>query len=175
MKKIISLFLRNEDHFVRNELTPGAEWVQGGAGVATRKLDGTCCLVKDGKLYKRYDAKKTAPEGFIPAQEPKDGHWPGWVPITLNDYWHKAAWDLLTERIEGATLELIGPKVQSNPEKAPFHMLQYHHLAEVFPDCPRDFDAIKAWLADKDMEGVVWHHPDGRMIKIKKRDFGLKR
>lgn len=25
------------------------------------------------------------------------------------------------------------------------------------------------------VEGVVWHHPDGRMVKIKTRDFGLTR
>jgi hypothetical protein len=24
------------------------------------------------------------------------------------------------------------------------------------------------------MEGVVWYHEDGRMVKIKRRDFGLK-
>ena len=24
-----------------------------------------------------------------------------------------------------------------------------------------------------DIEGIVWHHPDGRMAKIKRRDFGL--
>jgi hypothetical protein len=26
----------------------------------------------------------------------------------------------------------------------------------------------------KDIEGIVWHHPDGRMVKIKKKDFGYK-
>lgn len=27
------------------------------------------------------------------------------------------------------------------------------------------------WLADEGVEGVVWHHPDGRMAKLKGRDF----
>ena len=60
MKKIISLFMRNydSDRLVRNEVTPGAEWVIEGEGKATRKYDGTCCLIKNNKLYKRYDAKK---------------------------------------------------------------------------------------------------------------------
>jgi hypothetical protein len=40
---------------------------------------------------------------------------------------------------------------------------------------PRDFDGLRTWLAGKDIEGIVWHHPDGRMAKIKLRDFGLKR
>jgi len=25
------------------------------------------------------------------------------------------------------------------------------------------------------MEGIVWHHPDGRMVKIKGVDFGINR
>ena len=25
----------------------------------------------------------------------------------------------------------------------------------------------------RNIEGIVWHHPDGRMVKIKARDFGL--
>ena len=52
MKKIISLFQRNYDgdRLVRNEVVPGAEWVQNGEGVATRKYDGTCCMIKGGEF-----------------------------------------------------------------------------------------------------------------------------
>lgn len=59
MKKIVSLFKRDYEmtRLVYNELVPGAEWVQDGEGIPTVKIDGTSCLVKDGKLYKRYDAK----------------------------------------------------------------------------------------------------------------------
>ena len=71
MEKIISLFQRNyeTDRRVRNEVVPGAEWVLAGEGVATRKFDGTCCMIKDGVLWKRFDAKrgKTPPDGFMPA------------------------------------------------------------------------------------------------------------
>jgi hypothetical protein len=58
VQKIVSLFQRNYDgdRLVRDEVTPGAEWVVAGEGVATRKFDGTCCCVRDGRLYKRYDA-----------------------------------------------------------------------------------------------------------------------
>lgn len=69
--------------------------------------------------------------------------------------------------------ELCGPKVQGNAEKFERHVL-IPHGREVL-DAPRTYDELKAWLADKDIEGIVWHHPDGRMVKIKKRDFGLKR
>jgi hypothetical protein len=72
MRKIISLFQRNYDgdHLVRDEVVPGAEWVIAGEGVATRKFDGTCCMIRGGRLYKRYDAKrgKTAPPDFGPCR-----------------------------------------------------------------------------------------------------------
>ena len=41
-----------------DEIMPGMEWVLAGKGLATVKIDGTCCAVLDGKFYKRYDAKK---------------------------------------------------------------------------------------------------------------------
>lgn len=55
------------------------------------------------------------------------------------------------------------------------HYLLPHSGAAIFPDAPRDFHALEMWLAGRDIEGLVFHHPDGRMAKIKLRDFGLKR
>ena len=71
MKKIPSLFKRDYgegQRLVYDEIVPGTEWVVAGEGVATRKFDGTCCMIKDGEIYRRYDLKKgrTRPEGFIP-------------------------------------------------------------------------------------------------------------
>jgi len=72
MRKIASLFHRNYDgdRLVRDELVEGSEWVANGEGVATRKYDGTCCLIRDGKLFKRYEVKqgKNPPENFEPAK-----------------------------------------------------------------------------------------------------------
>jgi hypothetical protein len=39
----------------------------------------------------------------------------------------------------------------------------------------RSFEALKKYLELNDMEGIVFHHPDGRMAKIRKTDFGIKR
>jgi hypothetical protein len=181
MKKIISLFQRNYDgdRLVRDEVVPGAEWVLNGEGVATRKWDGTCCLLRDGKLYRRYDAKagKTPPLGFEPAQEadPKTGHWPGWLPIqegNPQDRWHWEAFDA-SALLTSGTWELCGPKINGNPEGFSTHVLVPHGKEIV--DAPRTFDALKVWLSKQNIEGVVWHHPDGRMVKIKSKDFGLKR
>lgn len=180
MQKIISLFQRNYegDRLVRNEVVPGAEWVLAGEGVPTRKFDGTCCLIRDGRLYKRYDAKRgrLAPLGFEPAQDPDPvtGHWPGWVPVGLTDYWHLEAF----ARIEGfndGTYELVGPKVNGNPEQFERHALVRHGSCVLSWFTARDFESIREQLRSADIEGVVWHHPDGRMVKIKKKDFGLKR
>lgn len=178
MKKTVSLFQRNYDgdRLVRDEIVPGAEWVAAGEGVATRKIDGTCCMVRGGKLFKRYDAKagKTPPTGFEPAQDadPVTGHWPGWLPVGdgPDDKRHREA-DMPTE---DGTYELCGPKVQSNPEGYEKHVL-VKHGAEVLHDCPRTFDALREYLSDGAIEGVVWWHPDGRMVKIKGKDFGIKR
>lgn len=177
MQKIVSLFQRDYegDRLVRDEVVPGAEWVLAGEGVATRKFDGTCCRVQGGALYKRFDAKagKAPPEGFEPAQDPDPvtGHWPGWLPVGQGseDRWFREAWDASPGLSDG-TYELCGPKVQGNPEGFERHVL-IRHGVETFPDFPRDFEGIKAALAPSAIEGVVWHHPDGRMVKIKRRDF----
>lgn len=181
MKKIISLFERNYegDRLVRDQVVPGAEWVIEGLGVATRKFDGTCCMIRDGKLFKRYDAKqgKNPPAGFEPAQDadPKTGHWPGWLPVGdgPGDKWFREAFESHGSKQDG-TYELVGPKLQGNPERYSSHKLIGHGSIK-YLDAPRTFEALKAWFSDKDIEGLVWHHPDGRMVKIKKKDFGLKR
>lgn len=63
MKKIPTLFKREfQDHHVisiSSEVSsPGFAWVLAGEGIATEKIDGTCCAIIDGKFNKRYDAKK---------------------------------------------------------------------------------------------------------------------
>lgn len=182
MKKIISLFQRNydTDRLIRDQVVPGAEWVLNGEGVATRKYDGTCCMVRDGKLYKRYDVKKkrTPPEDFEPAQEPDPitGHWPGWVPVKdiPDDIYHREAFERLKDVYIDGTYELCGPKIQGNPEGFDRHYLIMHGI-DLLLDAPRTFEELREYLKDEAIEGIVWHHPDGRRVKIKGKDFGYKR
>lgn len=183
MKKTVSLFQRNYDgdRLVRDEVTPGAEWVAAGEGIATRKYDGTCCMWRDGKLWKRHELKggKAAPDGFEAAQQPDSvtGDTPGWVPVGdgPEDARHREAMAAgFGDITEGATYELCGPKVQGNPESFARHVL-VKHGAEVLRDCPRTFGALRDYLSDGAIEGVVWWHPDGRLVKIKGKDFGIKR
>lgn len=180
MKKIISLFQRNYDgdRLVRNEIVPEAQWVIDGEGIATRKFDGTCCLIKDGKLFKRYDCKsgKAPPEGFIQAQnpDPVTGHWPGWLPVLdgPEDEWFREGL-VNTPLPADGTYELCGPKIQKNPEKLERHFLIKHGVTKI--DAPRTFAEIKSFLETAGIEGIVWHHSDGRMVKIKAKDFGIRR
>src|SRR5688572_17877855 len=134
MRKIPCLFERDFStggRRVLNVYHPDAMWVAAGEGVATRKFDGTACLVRGGRLFKRYDAKngKQPPPGFEPSQPAPDavtGHWPGWLPVGdgPEDKWHREAWappanDPGRYPIADWTYELCGPRVQSNPERLP--------------------------------------------------------
>ena len=182
MRKIASLFQRNYegDRQVRDEIVEGSEWVGNGEGVATRKYDGTCCMIRDGVLFKRYEVKrgKTPPENFEPANDvdSNTGKQQGWVPVGdgNEDRWHREAFEALDTKANG-TYELMGPKVQGNLEGYQEHVLLPHSASTVLDDCPRSFAELRDYLAENAIEGIVWHHEDGRMVKIKGKDFGIRR
>jgi hypothetical protein len=138
-------------------------------------------MVRDGKLYKRYEVKAGGkpPMNFEAANEVDEvtGKQQGWVPVGdgPDDRWHREAFERpMIVRPQDGTYELCGPKVQGNPERFEVHIMLRHGM-EIIDDCPRTFDGLKAWFASRDIEGIVWHHADGRMVKIKKKDFGLLR
>lgn len=180
MKKIPTIFERdwNGDRSrVVDRTNPVAQWVFDGQGTARKKYDGTCCLVRDGVLFKRRELKngEAEPSQFEEADfDEETGKRVGWLPVGdgPDDRWHREAFD--TTHPDG-TYELLGPKVQGNVEQRTRHTLQAHNLARSYWDASRTFDGLRNWLAGKDVEGIVWHHPDGRMAKIKLRDFGIKR
>ena len=190
MKKIPSLFKRDhsvEPAVLTEEVTPGCEWVLASEGTATRKWDGTAYLrTPSGKWWQRYDAKhgKTPPPDFMPAQPTPDevtGHWPGWVPARPDKRFDEA-FNLLPNwaAYDGskATFELVGPKVNGNPENAPTHLLIPHGI-HTLPESPRTFLALQDFLKHHDIEGIVWwrdrNDPDCDKVKLKKKDFGFKR
>ncbi|HUD10953.1 MAG TPA: DUF5565 family protein [Candidatus Saccharimonadia bacterium] len=179
MKKIPTIFVRDmtkQPALVTPIWSESCVWVRDGEGIATRKYDGTSCMVRDGKLYKRRELKAgdKAPVDFESlGTDENTGKTVGWVPVGEgpDDRWHR-------EAMEGyqpdGTYELLGPKVQGNKDQRTQHVLQDHHMARTYPLAPRDYDGIKAFLTENLIEGIVWHHDDGRMAKIKRRDFGLK-
>ena len=194
MQKIPTLFERdwNGDRSrVLPQVHSGCEWVVAGEGVATRKLDGTCCKISEGRLYKRRELRESdaAPPDFEAVERDEEtGKTVGWVPVGVGpeDKFHREAlehlraarqqWSDVESLLPDGTYELVGPKIQGNPEHWPSHSLIPHsdmllNLAEV----PRTYAGLLDWCKGKDIEGVVFHHRDGRMAKIKLRDFGIKR
>lgn len=194
MKKIPTLFKRDftKNGQIYDEYADGTDWVLRGEGVATRKYDGTSALIRDGKMYKRYEYKdgKTPPIDFEEADyDETTGKHVGWVQVGWGseDKWHREAigGDPDKSNIHDGYFELVGPKVQSNPEHYDHHQLVQFGgerpvnslvpRVETLHSVPTGFEELSQFLEDKDIEGIVWHHPDGRMVKIKKKDFGLRR
>lgn len=130
MKKIPTLFERvYENHKIVDILpnvTKGMEWVLKGEGIATLKVDGSCCAIINGEFYKRYDAKrgKPIPEGAIKCQEEPDpitGHLPCWVKVDKNkpeDKWFMEAYKnaIDAEKIETTNSGLASGKISEHRE-----------------------------------------------------------
>ncbi len=197
MKKIKTVFRIDRDKKLATpDIMEDAAWVLNGEGIATIKFDGTAARVHSNRLYKRYDRRpekpfakrlkrdpnfvlskdmfKTAPHGFEPCEalpDTKTGHWPGWLPVGdgPEDRWFREAWQS-KDFIDG-TYELVGPKVQANRYDLDHHELWRHGSLTV--DIERSFEAIHDWLKTHYHEGLVFHHPDGRMAKIRRKDFQL--
>lgn len=184
MKKIPTVFERDwngDKSRVVDKVHPDCEWVLAGEGVPTRKVDGSCCLIRDGKLYKRREIRngdKMPPDFEMAGHDEQTDKVVGWMPVGdgPEDRYHREAWDCAGILLDG-TYELIGPKVQGNPEHAKHSLLVRHGdgTAGDLGTVPRTFEGLRDWLTGKDIEGIVFHHHDGRMAKIKLRDFGLKR
>lgn len=182
MKKISTLFKKDPKNLglVINEVDPQNQWVLNGEGIATRKFDGSACAIINGELYKRYDAKKgkKAPFGAIPCQEPDliTGHHPHWVKCSHDkneDKYFFEGFNSLAElgKIEDGTYELIGEKVQGNPEKIKGHRL-VKHGEWILNVNEFSFEYLKNFILSLDYEGIVFHHKtDGRMCKLRRSDF----
>lgn len=186
MKKIPTLFERDwegDRSRVIDKVTPECQWVIDGEGHATQKLDGTCCMILAGTFYKRREVTKDQnyPADFTRSHyDATTGKSFGWIPVHVKnpeDKWHIQAFDLLDSTYQDGTYELIGPKIQGNPEEVQNHVLVNHKDSDLIMTEPllRSFEGLNKWLEDHVIEGLVFHHEDGRMAKIKLRDFGHKR
>ncbi len=175
MKKMKAVFVIDRTAHLATDVVQ-EQWVMDGEGVATIKYDGTSCRIKDGVLYRRYDAKKgkTPPEGWEPcepAPDPATGHWPGWFPVgdDPSGKWHREAFDAT---LPDGTYELVGPKIQGDRYKLERHEL-WRHGADVV-EVERTREALVDWLTRHEQEGLVFHHSDGRMAKLRRKDFGIE-
>jgi hypothetical protein len=175
MIKIPTMYPRDENkkgHPVMPGVKPECSWVEAGEGIATIKLDGTNVKIEGEKLFKRQKPKNGEPydeAAYVEARrdDPSDKY-----------IWE--AFDALPGKLDGI-YEAVGPKIQGNPSD-----FKNHTLVRVVPPDPslvteiglngvvsRTFDGLRAFLAGNVLEGIVFHHPDGRFAKIKRRDFGI--
>lgn len=191
MKKIPTLFTRiYENHKIIDilpEITPGCEEAFKN-GIATVKVDGSCCAIIGGNLYKRYDAKngKKPPVGSIPCcdPDPVTGHWPHWVKVDLYnkcpaDKWFvKAFYNTVYPRIikgiitDNGTYEAIGPHFQGNPYSLENDIL-VRHGSEIV-EVRRDFESVRQYLNKTEIEGLVFWLNGEPICKIKRTDFGYE-
>jgi hypothetical protein len=184
MEKIPTIFERDwegDRSRVLDVVVPGTEWVFEGEGNALRKYDGTCVMLdEDSAWWARREVKdgKEPPPGFV-----SSGHDHitlknvGWEPIAQSPFakFHAEA-VTYHDDWEPGTYELIGPKVQGNPEHTETHQLIRHAFCEGVGNLDRTFKGIRQFLTETPWEGIVFHHPNGRWLaKIKGRDFGIRR
>lgn len=165
MKKIPTLFERvYENHKIvgiRDNITPGCEEAFN-QGAATIKYDGSCCAVKNGIFYKRFDAKKgrKIPDGAIPCcdPDPTTGHWPHWVMLNKDkpeDKWFWKAFENTAIVENDATYEAVGPHFQGNPYDLEFDILVRHGTSNCAV-LERTFESVKEYLRTHEIEGLVF-------------------
>lgn len=197
MDKIPTLYVRDPDNMARvlPEPHPDCLWVFDCEGVPRRKWDGVCVRLGgatgdasgDG-WWARRDVKpgKTAPPNFEHvAHDPVTGKDHGWEPLEQTG-WEKYVSEAVVNWVPGhylgpGTYELVGPKVNGNPERMDGHRLMRHDTAPVDEGLTSiqragalGWDEIRdrlSVLAGLGWEGVVWWHPDGRLAKIKAKDL----
>lgn len=192
MKKIPTVFQREEGHqvgyqgrYVIQKLTEGCEWVMDydSAAVATRKYDGTCMMFDGINWWARREVKPGKPTPPYFTRVERDvftGKEYGGIPADDSDY-RRYFYEALTALTAhwpspaAGTYELIGPKVNGNPEKTTGHHLIRHADAETVTDVDRSWGGIfwqvRMLFETRGWEGLVFHHPDGRMAKIKFKDY----
>ena len=194
MKKIPTLFKREfEGHNVARtlpEITEGLEWILTDYDIyPTIKVDGACCAMINGELYKRFDAKKGKfyPADAIKCQEAPDpvtGHWPMWVRCDRGnpaDKWFWIAYDFSKRNriLFDGTYEAIGKHFNGNPYKMDIDILERHGEGIIienllFSDVNKTYSLIKEWLEYHTVEGIVFWKDTTPICKIKRSDFGFE-
>ncbi len=182
MQKIETIFDRDEHFKVTSKVRIGCEWVLNREGIATEKIDGTNIRVtvnagKITKVEKRHnptrEEKASGQEpGYIDAkrEDPSDKHIFRAIDGTDTSKWPDGSWHC----------EAIGPKIQGNPlglQTPICYPFSFNPI--VVWNVPRTYKGLRDFFKDFDSkyspghkaEGIVFHHPDGRMAKIKVRDF----
>ncbi|GLZ28309.1 hypothetical protein Lesp02_04990 [Lentzea sp. NBRC 105346] len=183
MEKIPTLFERDERFKVVDRPRAECAWVFDGAGVGTEKLDGTNVrlTVRAGQLVRV--EKRRNPSKAQKAQGIVDGWYVDTVADAAEDKWILTAannTDVSAWPDGEHPCEALGPRIQGNALALDEHLcVPFNTAAPVFTEVPRTYGELRDFLAELDSryapghlaEGIVFHHPDGRRAKIKRKDF----
>ncbi|MEL6342062.1 MAG: hypothetical protein AAFV53_02945 [Myxococcota bacterium] len=183
MQKIPTLFQRDDRFNVTSTVRPGCEWVFAGEGAPTEKLDGTNIRVTIRSGHVVRVEKRRNPTKAQKAQGIIDGWYVDASQPEAADQWIYAAVSGtdMREWPDGEhSCEALGPKIQGNPLKLDHHLcVPFNLTIPIYADIPRTFEGLRDALIKLESrfspgalaEGIVFHHPDGRRAKIKRRDF----
>lgn len=183
MEKIPTLFERDERFKVVSRPRPECAWVFDGAGTGTEKLDGTNIrlTVRGGRLVRV--EKRRNPSKLDKAKGIVDGWYVDASEGSPDDKWILAAagnTDVSQWPDGEHPCEALGPRIQGNPLALEEHRcIAFNREAPTYPDVPRDYAGLQDYLSTLESrfapghlaEGIVFHHPDGRRAKIKRKDF----
>jgi hypothetical protein len=182
MDKIPTLFERDDRFHVVDKPRAECAWVFNGEGSGTEKLDGT-------------NVRLTTRSGHLVRVEKRRNPTKVQKQLGIVDGWYVDADDSAEDKwiVDAArntdvtgwpdgehSCEALGPRIQGNPlgleerRCIPFNL----EIPE-YVDVPRTFDGLHEFLTTLDSrfapghlaEGIVFHHPDGRRAKIKRKDF----
>jgi len=183
MQKIPTIFDRDWEgnRGVIDKPIPECEWVFKGEGVATEKVDGTNIKVRieDEKIVHVWKRKNPSKE------QKKQGIEPWYVDADRDDPQDKHIFRAVDNEnvsmfFDGEySCEAYGGKIQGNPLGVEPGLYFFTLVPRILVDIPRDFEGLGTCLQSLDSmispghlaEGIVFRHPDGRMAKIKRKDF----
>lgn len=184
MHKIPTLFTRDQEtHMVTDTVNEECEWVFDGKAIATRKWDGTCVMLDPKQVWwarREVRKGKGAPGGWkqIGATDRVTGKSVGWVPIDVGYSFYKPFIEALSFRPEGGwtagTYELIGPRINSNPDRVEGLHRMMKHGDVIYMGESGSIDVLMEWCREVGWEGVVWWEggvEDSRLCKLKVRDI----
>lgn len=198
MKKIPMLFTLIHDDQGRStisqELNPVVLHAVDTLGVEARlrvrptiKFDGTASKFDGTNWFTRRSVKrgKATPDGYVEEQfDPNTGTSFGWESAETSQWRkiHAAAVSALDGKAIPGTYELIGPKINGNPENVGSPTLVPHGMADPgeFPSLAEILDSEDAWglllpyfedFRDRSVEGVVWWADDRPVAKLRCKDF----
>lgn len=183
MEKIPTIFDRGDDFNVVNRPREGCEWVFAGEGRATEKVDGTNVRVTVRAHQVVRVEKRRNPSKAQKQQGIIDGWYVDTDENAKEDLWILTAvkgTDVSTWPDGEHSVEAMGPNIQGNSLNLSTHLCVPFNLEiPAYDEVPRTFDGLQAFLGTIESrfspgnlaEGIVFHHPDGRRAKIKRKDF----